>query len=291
MEGEKMLSFSQRKGLKPVRVEVQKDDMDVALRTKLWNAFHICVWETAQVSQHNYSLSETALFPLFARYWLMYFHRATDTLPDNYNVAYKEVRDYFFKCEWYEAYDFVEFTADNAPDDMAQEYIQFCNSVLEYELSAYRFIDGHITPITDQEEIASIRQAVQNTDYVIGVKTHLKAAQALLSNRENPDYRNSIKESISAVEAIVKLLAGDPKAKLGEALKALEAKLSLHGALKQGFTNLYGYTSDAEGIRHALMDEPTLTLNDAKFMLVACTAFTNYLLGKAAENNITISGK
>jgi hypothetical protein len=30
----------------------------------------------------------------------------------------------------------------------------------------------------------------------------------MLSDRENPDYRNSIKESISAVEAIVNLING-----------------------------------------------------------------------------------
>jgi hypothetical protein len=46
---------------------------------------------------------------------------------------------------------------------------------------------------------------------------------------------------------------------------------------------MYGYTSDAEGIRHALMDEPTLESEDAKFMLVSCSAFVNYLRSKAAR--------
>jgi len=56
----------------------------------------------------------------------------------------------------------------------------------------------------------------------------------------------------------------------------------LHNALKTGFSAIYGYTSDAEGIRHALLDKSDLKFDDAKFMLVACTAFVNYLIGKTA---------
>jgi len=44
---------------------------------------------------------------------------------------------------------------------------------------------------------------------------------------------------------------------------------------------LYGYTSDSGGIRHALSDEDvTPTFEDAKFMLVSCSAFINYLKAK-----------
>ena len=46
---------------------------------------------------------------------------------------------------------------------------------------------------------------------------------------------------------------------------------------------MYGYSCDAEGISHALMDEPNLAFEDAKFMLVACAAFVNYLKAKAAK--------
>lgn len=60
----------------------------------------------------------------------------------------------------------------------------------------------------------------------------------------------------------------------------------MHPALKGSFEKLYGYTSDAEGIRHALLDEPNLDFEDAKFMLVSCSAFVNYLKAKAAKAGI-----
>jgi hypothetical protein len=54
--------------------------------------------------------------------------------------------------------------------------------------------------------------------------------------------------------------------------------------LKSAFLSLYGYTSDANGIRHALLEEAQLTFEDAQFMLVACSAFVNYLTATAARH-------
>ncbi len=51
----------------------------------------------------------------------------------------------------------------------------------------------------------------------------------------------------------------------------------MHPALEAAFTKLYDYTSDAKGIRHALLDEDRVTFEEAKFMLVACSAFVNYV--------------
>jgi len=59
----------------------------------------------------------------------------------------------------------------------------------------------------------------------------------------------------------------------------MESKRNLHPALKGAFDKLYGYTSDADGIRHALLEEDKVTFEQAKFMLVVCSAFTNYVVG------------
>jgi hypothetical protein len=73
-------------------------------------------------------------------------------------------------------------------------------------------------------------------------------------------------------------------------LKIVENKVGLHGALKKGFSSLYGYTSSADGIRHALglLEEPNLSFEDAKFMLVSCSAFINYLVSKASKAGISL---
>ena len=64
--------------------------------------------------------------------------------------------------------------------------------------------------------------------------------------------------------------------------------MPIHGALKQGFLSLYGYTSNGDGIRHAMMDETNLDQEDALYMLVTCSSFVNYLISKANKLNITM---
>ena len=165
-----------------------------------------------------------------------------------------------------------------------------CNSVLEQGLSAYRFVGGHIVQLTSEEEISTIEEAHASPTPLKLVADHIERALILLSDRTSPDYRNSIKESISAVEAICKLIDNNPQTTLGRALNSIEAagKLQLHTKLKDAFVNLYGYTSDAQGIRHSLKDVPNLTFEDAKFMLVSCSAFINYLTVKASKAGINL---
>ena len=159
------------------------------------------------------------------------------------------------------------------------------NDCLQSENSAYRVISQQITEITSEQEIQSIEDALENTNQYSGVQQHLNQALKLLSDRQNPDYRNSIKESISSIESICKIVTNDEKATLGKALKVIEDKFGLHPALKGSLSQLYGYTSDSDGIRHAMLEESNLSYIDAKFMLVACTNFINYLIEKTKAQN------
>ncbi len=159
------------------------------------------------------------------------------------------------------------------------------NKCFKQEYVGYRFVDGIIVSISDEIEIKSIIEAL-DTPYR-SVREHLSKSNKLLADRNNPDYENSIKESISAVEALCKILIGDngKEATLGKMLKNLEGKgIKIHPGLKSAFTKLYGYTSDADGIRHASgIGGPESTFEEAKFMLVACTAFVNYLISVKSD--------
>lgn len=283
-----MKLFSQRKGFKPIKSVMQVDYMDTELRNGLWNALTLFYWNQVKgdlIPQYE------KMDILFKKLWFSYFKKPIDTLRNLWPDTYREIREYFFNCKWYEVYDFIEFIANNYPGEynaVNPEFMDLCNSVLERELSAYRFVGGKITQITSEAEVSEIEEALEISKPLKAVNTHLKRALDLLANRKSPDYRNSIKEAISAVEAICNLITKEKKATLGQALKRIEDKVSLHPALKNAFSNLYGYTSDAEGIRHALLNEPNLSFEDAKFMLVSCSAFVNYLISKASKAGIKI---
>jgi AbiJ N-terminal domain 4 len=201
----------------------------------------------------------------------------------------EQVRDSFFSNPWYHPYDFVEFVANCFPyEDDIPKFTLACNRILSDARSAYRFVGTRLVRITSAEEIAAIETALataQESQSLKPVHHHLKQAVTLLADRQSPDYPNSMKESISAVEALCKWLANDPKATLGSALASIERSkvVQLHPSLREAFTKLYGYTSDAGGIRHALKDEPDLDIEDAVFMLASCSAFVSYLTAKASK--------
>lgn len=285
-----MSSFSQRKGIKPVKSIIQSDSMDSDLRNSLWNALSIYYWDQLKHQTFVYSSNKlTNIELLLKRIWFNYFKWSIDTLDNSWSITHRKIRQYYFSCEWYEVYDFIEYIATEDIDYSGnKEFINFCNKMLEREVSAYRFVEREITAITSEIEISEIEEALEAENSLKPVTNHLRQALDLLADRKSPDYRNSIKESILALEAICQLITGNTKATLGQALKEIESKVTIHPALKDSFNKLYGYTSDADGIRHALLDDSNLKFEDAKFMLVSCSAFINYLKSKASTSGINL---
>lgn len=268
-----MKTFSQRKGFKPVSEVIQIDSMNEALRNSLWNALDVLLWSTPAFVHRQYG--DPHIMSLSKLLWLHYFKKPIDSRPIRSWEILSEIRSYFFSCGWYEVYDFLEFIVATYKDSK-QNLAGIFNGVLERELSGYRFVSGHLVDITNQQELEMLDQALRDTRFA-GVSAHLQRAMELYADRNLPDYRNSIKESISAVESMARVVSESPKATLGDALKVIEKTRRLHSALKEGFLKLYGYTSDEQGIRHAMLDEPNLTAPDARFFLLSCTSFVNYL--------------
>jgi len=283
---EQEMRFSQRYGYTKIKEAMQIESIDEETRNAIWTALSLHYWNTvvwdneiinARLRLSYHGNNEMRL--LCQRVWISFFKKPIDTLPDGWNDVYSRIRDHFFDCKWYEVYDFVEFVANSHPDEQRNSSFQKAvNTFLEREVAGYRFIDGHIAQITAEEEIQSVESALTGGKGS-PVSEHLKRSVELLFDRRAPDYRNSVKESISAVESLVKSTCSAEKGTLGDLLKSLARKQSVHPALEAAFGKLYGYTSDAKGIRHALMEEDTVSFEEAKFMLVVCSAFVNYVRG------------
>lgn len=278
------MSFSERYGYKPIKESMQIESMDEPLRNGLWSLLKGHCWDhvTSSVLDGKCYLGyhgNEEIKSLCRHLWFNYFKKPLDQLNNDWSQVLVQLRKHFFDCEWYEAYDFIEFIGNNYERyQFKKQFMQSCNHLLEKEMSAYRFVNGVITRITEEHEIAEIEQAIETN--MGPVNKHLRRSLELLSDRNAPDYRNSIKESISAVESLVVITLKADKGTLGQLIKKLEDKIGLHPALGKAFNNLYGYTSDEKGIRHALIKEENVDFNDAKFMLVVCSAFINFVKGK-----------
>lgn len=277
------MKFSQRIGKSEIKNVIQKETIDKELKNSLWNVITIYYWNKI-VKRNQINTNYEDCKNLLIKIWINFFKYNLDEMPTDFQTYNEYLKKYFFETEWYNVYDFIAFLPKNYSHRYEigtnENFIKACNIILTQELSAYRFVDLNLIEISSQEEIESIEEALINSDKYKPVKKHLKRSLELLSDKKNPDYRNSIKESISAVESYCALITKDNKSTLGQALKIIEAKTKIHPALKKAFSNLYGYTSEAEGIRHALLEEDDLNQADAKFMLISCSAFVNYLIQK-----------
>jgi hypothetical protein len=284
------LTFSQRMGLTPITKAIQSEGMDNFLRIALWNALTDLLWSRYYTKYEGAPLYHSNFQNFVYILHRDFFKRTTDTVPGYWNLALSDIKNEFFRIEWFRVYDFLEFAAANAPHKQttalkaeSDSIIPGLNAILEAENSAFRFVNGQISTITSTEEIQEIESAYTNSSPYAGVQVHLKTALGFLTDRQSPDYRNSIKESISAVESLAKQLVGVPSATLDGALKVLEKSHKLHPALKKAFSSLYGYTNDSDGIRHALMENSELTKADARFMLICCSAFINFAIDSVED--------
>ena len=153
--------------------------------------------------------------------------------------------------EWYIIFDFIERYLSVSDEETSKKMAKEFNHILEDEVSAYRIVDNLVVPVTNGSELTTIEEAM-NLPYD-SVQTHISKALSLYADRKNPDYENSIKESISAVEAMCCIITGmaGAQATLGAAIKKLkDSGVHIHSAMEKAFLALYGYTSDENGIRH-----------------------------------------
>ena len=223
---------------------------------------------------------------------------------DLYELENEDIRDLlmnqinriWYAQQWYTYYDILEIILSFSVLDSKvigsnekEKITNFKNGVNKIFLEeniGYRIINNQVVDITNEEEIDEIEKAMDSIFDT--VNNHFEKALLFYSDRKNPDYKNSIKESISAVESMCCIIC-EEKVVLGKALGKLEKNgIYIHGAMKNGFQALYGYASDESGIRHGGIEDKEVTEEDAKFMLVTCSAFVNYLkvkFNKMKENS------
>ena len=179
--------------------------------------------------------------------------------------------------EWYFLFNTIEISLKFINDNIFNgfEYQTKFNSILAQENSGYRLQDFVFVPITNEQELKEVADAqIKQED---AVAKHIKKAVTLFSQRPDPDYENSAKEAISAVEAKLQILTNSPKEVPSDCIKKI--KHPYGSALLKAIGNLYGFCSDNGGIRHANSPQGSkpMSFEDAKFILVTSSAIVNLL--------------
>lgn len=217
-----------------------------------------------------------------ADFHVIFLQKPASTFENKSYTVRKSLENGVAKARYGDLFDLVEFFVRHPG----------CGETLKAELAeafklsraAYRIIDGQVVAIGTEDQAEAFARAVAAADWVgaAAAKRHLVASGVGL---RDGNWADSVRESIHAVEAMARKI--DPAAKtLGEALKALDKKVRIHGSLKDAFNKLYGFTNDERGIRHALADDTAnVDETDALFMLGACASFVSYLISRDTSSS------
>ena len=300
------LTFSQRYGYEPLPQPMQLEEISDDLRREIWNVIRESFLEKIPTVNHTFPRQVHQ----FIRGILGKLLRMPeDEIRNHYSSVSKEFKKVVLEGRFNSVLDLVEMTintghtqnpstsyeavynraADNYILDRIydrDELARHIKSLFDQHASAYRLDASQrpyqFFPRSSEEQGEATSQSIETVhdSGMEGAAAHLRQAAEHLNARR---YADSVRESISAVESVARMI--DPKASktLGPALDSLEkAGLLKHRALKEGFKNLYGYTSDEQGIRHALVDKnsPDVGLDEAMFMFGACASFAAYLTNK-----------
>ncbi|MEV7661342.1 AbiJ-NTD4 domain-containing protein [Paenarthrobacter sp. NPDC089316] len=266
--------FSERHGYVEPRTVIQTEYLDAETRTAVWNAIYDHSFR--RYASNGFGLSETDEFVV--AYWIEY-HEPFDEIARTYSRDFaRTAQDIVTHRALYEVFDFLEFCLDNMADSLSEAL----NDTFQKFLVGYRVVNRQIVPVTDDLEVDAIETALSDLEPFSGAQKHLQKALSLLSLRQQPQYANVVKESISAVEAVARHLTGEKT--LGDALKKLDAKgVPTHRALVDGWLKLYGYTSAEGGIRHGNIEHGEVDEALATYFLVTCSSMVGYLIKKAGS--------
>lgn len=281
----RQISFSQAQGYEEIPGPLQLGELPKEARTQLWNLFFV------------HLDSSKATDDIFGGSWIgpgwrhvlrdvhAKFHvSALDEWDSDFRPVCKKLREYIEARPVNKVFDLIQFVLRHRqcpPEFVREMQHTFSECRLAYRIDIAR--PPTILPAVTPEEGDAVAGALR-TLRKAGLDSsaaHLRKASACINA---DDWAGSVRESIHAVESVARQLDPDAAKTLEPALDSLKRRGVLHPAFKEAFSKLYGYTSDEQGVRHALLNKSSaqVDIDEAVFMLGVCASFASYLWRKHA---------
>ena len=271
------LSFSQAQGYEEIPRLLKLEELSYAARMGIWNLFYLYI--SNSVDARNQVVGEWHDI-LVSVHW----KHNCKPLDEWFNwdqIVYRSLREQIEINLFNEVFDLVQFVMreEKCPHHFIEGMIEvFSECRLAYVIDTSG--PPTILPAVTNEESEALIKSLQTLSRagLQGSASHLRKSAECINEG---DWAGSVRESVHAVESVARQF--DPKASsLAPALRSLEKRSALHPALKQALHKLYGYSSNEQGIRHALLDQEqaSVGMDEAVFMLGACASFASYLWRK-----------
>ena len=275
-------SFSQRYGYEPLPEPMRPEELSSDLRREIWNEVRELLLEKRKYFSSFYFEGQAARF--IERVLGRHTKQPEDTISTDYDHVLSIFKNSILSVEFNHVLDLIEIMVNDRY--ITEDFLERMKNSFEQHSAAY-WLDTsqqpyRFVPRASKEQGEATQQAIETIreSNLEGAAAHLRQATEHINAQQ---YADSITDSIHAVESAARMIDLEASKTLGPALNSLEkAGVLKHPALKAAFEKLYGYTSNEQGIRHALLeqDSPDVGLDEAIFMFGACASFAAYLAQK-----------
>jgi hypothetical protein len=272
------LTFEQREGLTALPRQLALGEVDQAVKAGLWFAVSKLIDANSVDNGWGTQVAGDYLEAIAQRHFVTVQHRYIDDFSSLTEDIQQDWKAYFLpKATYGDTLGFTEWLI-RADQNRTSLGISVERILIETRC-AYRLIEKHtIAPVASEEEVTTYKEALSTLSATgqAGARKHLLEAGSYLSQGK---FADSVRESIHSVEGQLRNLTG--QSKFSKAVAHLATERQLHESFKAALGNLYGYSSDEEGIRHPLLSkgDANVTEQDALFMMGVCSAFITYLGG------------
>ena len=192
--------FSDRMGIKTINTQIQTKELDHRTRVSIVNLLSE-VYGFVFGPDYNGRARNMLLSNMLSNVYMQQIDYCKDYV---YVYVYDERRVFeefinktILEDEYDAVFTLIEYVVGQMNTYVCEmdeqiDVFDVFNQLFEKEYVGYRFINKIIVPIVSEMEVVEINDAL--VEPYNNVNKHLGKALALMSDRDTPDYENSIKE-------------------------------------------------------------------------------------------------
>lgn len=190
--------------------------------------------------------------------------------------------------EWLSIYRLLEEESPTGPAELGS-YVRQVNEVLARARVAYEMVNGRLQRLDETGAELGVAGDERHALEVMVVRfspardQYLLAVQALDAIPTRP--KDAVRESVNALEAVLKIITGRGNASLGDVAADLvrDPTAPWRSSLGAALRSLYGYASQVPGARHAQHIDAEVTPAEAALVVRMCGAAIVYIIDKHGD--------
>ncbi len=200
------------------------------------------------------------------------------------------VEQIFLTCDWWRLFDICELMYRNLGSSQqyySDKFTKDLNIVLIDEQLGFEMREGKIEKIGSalaDEEIRKTRYLLKQPEFK-GADEQFEKAIKALNARPKPDVENCVKDAVSAIESVGRILIKDDKAVLSDIIKDMAKQEIIPKPLDEVIQKIYAYRGNEPGVAHGLVGESKVTIYEAEYVLAMSAATIIYLVNKNKSNH------